>query len=378
MAGERILFVEDEEQIRKLVGTYLQRAGYQVGFAVDGWQGLQAIGAQLPDLVLTDVNMPNMTGLELTRRLRAHHKTARLPIIMLSALKETQDMLAGYAEGADDYLPKPIELAVLAAKIDTVLKRRAQAGLPQAPEVGKVIAFMHGKGGAGTTSLAVNCALALAVPPVRVSLLDLNLEFAADAIHLNLRPARTLAELASIGPGVDDSVLEAFAIAHSSQLRLVVGANVPEHAELVSIPAIQQTLDWLRRTSDLVVVDCPANFSERTLTALDASSAVCLVSDATVPSLKATLDCVEVLDKLRYPAGRRLLVLNRRAPLGMAQEQVNSFFGRPPDLVVNYSELFDRAANSGRPVLAADPQGSAAAELRALAAGLVKVADPGP
>lgn len=378
MAGERILFVEDEEQIRKLVGTYLQRAGYRVDFAVDGWQGLQAIGAKVPDLVLTDVNMPNLTGLELTRRLRAHHKTARIPIIMLSALKETQDMLAGYAEGADDYLPKPIELALLAAKIDTVLKRRAQSASPEAPELGKVIVFMHGKGGAGTTTLAVNSALALAVPPTRVSLLDLNLEFAADAIHLNLRPKRTLAELASVGPGVDDTLLEAFATTHSSQLRLVVGANVPEHAELVSIPAIQQTLDWLRRTSDVVVVDCPANFSERTLTALDAASAVCLVTDGTLPALKATLDCLEVLDKLRHPVQRRLLVLNRRAPLGMGMEQITHFFGRGPDVQISYSDLFDRAANSGRPVLVADPEGAAAAELRGLAARLLKVADPGP
>lgn len=117
---------------------------------------------------------------------------------------------------------------------------------------------------------------------------------------------------------------------------------------------------------------------KRTLTALDSASAVCLVTDASLPGLKATLDCMEVLDKLRHPVERRVLVLNRRAPLGMAMEQVTHFFGRPPDLQINYSDLFDRAANSGRPVLLADPEGPASVELRALAARLLEVADPGP
>ena len=67
MAGERILFVDDEEQIRKLLSTWLTRHGYAVTVANDGWEALKAIRANAPDLVITDVNMPNMNGLELTR-----------------------------------------------------------------------------------------------------------------------------------------------------------------------------------------------------------------------------------------------------------------------------------------------------------------------
>ena len=143
MAGEKILFVDDEEQIRKLLATWLGRHGYAVTLASDGWEALKAIRAAAPDLVITDVNMPNMNGLELTRRLRADHRTARIPVVMLSARKQADDVLTGYAEGADEYIPKPVEMAVLAAKIDVLLKRFKadckRAGIPLTDDRGRTI-----------------------------------------------------------------------------------------------------------------------------------------------------------------------------------------------------------------------------------------------
>ncbi len=192
MAGERILFVDDEDSIRKLVGTYLQRHGYTVGLAADGLQALQLVRDQVPDLVITDVNMPNIGGLELAQRLRSNHKTARVPIIMLSALKRPDDILAGYAEGADEYIPKPIELSILGVKVETLLRRSgaAQPVPGAASKRGRVTLFMHGKGGVGTTTLAVNTAVALtAGSATSVALLDLNLEFGNAALFMNVRPA---------------------------------------------------------------------------------------------------------------------------------------------------------------------------------------------
>ena len=150
MPGERILFVDDEEQIRKLLSTWLARHGYDVGVANDGWEALKAIRARAPDLVITDVNMPNMNGLELTRRMRADHRTARIPVIMLSARKQADDVLSGYAEGADEYVPKPVEMAVLEAKIEVLIKRfRTTTGQAVAKRGGNVVIFLHGKGGVG-------------------------------------------------------------------------------------------------------------------------------------------------------------------------------------------------------------------------------------
>src|SRR5712691_3401172 len=200
MAGERVLFVDDEEQIRKLLSTWLTRHGYEVIVANDGWGALKAIRAKSPDLVITDVNMPNMNGYELTRRLRADHRTARIPVVMLSARKQADDVLTGYAEGADEYIPKPVEMAVLSAKIEVLIKRfRATHGGDGTPKRGgNVVLFIHGKGGVGCTTLAVNSAVALAATTIyRVALFDLNLEFGNAPMLLNMIPEQTLADLAA-------------------------------------------------------------------------------------------------------------------------------------------------------------------------------------
>lgn len=377
MAGERILFVEDEETIRKLVGTYLTRAGYRVDFAVDGLDALRHVGdAGNPDLVLTDVNMPNMTGLDLTRRLRMHHKTARVPIIMLSALKQAEDMLAGYAEGADDYVPKPIELSILAAKIDSLLKRYRAIPKAEAATPGRVISMLHGKGGVGTTTLAVNVAVALAQPPARVSLLDLSLDFPTVGVYLNLRPRHTVADFADLQGPIDDDTFSHFVVRHQrSELRVLIGCDSTERAELVTVPAIQQALDRLRASSDYVLVDCSANFGERTLAVLDVAAAACIVSGVNLPSLKASLDCLQVLDKLHYPVERQVLVLNRSTPGGVTLEQARSFFGRSPDHVIGYSELFDGAANAGEPIVLSHPDYPGTKDIKELGQRLVRAVD---
>src|SRR5256886_1809083 len=147
VAGERVLFVDDEEQIRKLLSTWLTRHGYEVTVANDGWEALKAIRTKAPDLVIADVNRPNMNGLELTRRLRADHRTARIPVIMLSARKQADDVLTGYAEGADEYIPKPVEMAVLAAKVEVLIRRFATTrGEAAVKRGGHILLFVHRKG----------------------------------------------------------------------------------------------------------------------------------------------------------------------------------------------------------------------------------------
>jgi DNA-binding response OmpR family regulator len=123
VSGEKILFVDDEVLIRRLVSTYLDRRGYSVTTATDGAEALRLIAADRPDLLITDVRMPHMNGLELANRLRSNQQTDQMPIIMLSAYNEIDDTLAGYGQGADDYVPKPVELAVLGAKVEVLLRQ---------------------------------------------------------------------------------------------------------------------------------------------------------------------------------------------------------------------------------------------------------------
>ncbi|TMG53573.1 MAG: response regulator [Chloroflexi bacterium] len=380
MAGERIVFVDDEEQIRKLLSTWLSRHGYEVTLANDGWEALKAIRAKMPDLVITDVNMPNMNGFELTRRLRADHRTARIPVVMLSARKQADDVLTGYAEGADEYIPKPVEMAVLSAKIEVLVKRfRAIHGETTTKRGGNVILFVHGKGGVGCTTLAVNSAVALAATTIyRVTLLDLNLEFGNVPMLMNLAPDRTLADLAEEAhTELDDATFERYLTQDRSGVKVLAGCDTPERAELVTVPAVQQAIDHLQMQSDYVVIDAPASFSQQVLAALDVADAVIIVTAAHLPSLKATKETLDVLEKLSYPRERSVLVVNRTSGSGVEMDQIARFFNRKPDIVVPFTPACDDAADRGRPLTVLHPDSAAAKVMRDLAAQIAVAAPSG-
>ncbi|HVD51983.1 MAG TPA: response regulator [Candidatus Udaeobacter sp.] len=380
MAGERVLFVDDEEQIRKLLSTWLTRHGYEVTVANDGWEALKAIRTKAPDLVITDVNMPNMNGLELTRRLRADHRTARIPVIMLSARKQADDVLTGYAEGADEYIPKPVEMAVLAAKVEVLIRRFATTrGASAAKRGGNVVLFVHGKGGVGCTTLAVNAAVALAATTIyRVTLLDLNLEFGNAPMLMNLTSGRTLADLAEDAhEQLDDATFGTYLEQDRSGVRVLAGSDVPERAELVTVPAVQQAIDHLQKQSDYVVIDAPASFSQQVLAALDVADAAVVVTSAHLPSLKATKQALEVLEKLSYPQERTVLVVNRTSAAGVEMDHVARFFNRKPDIVVPYTQACDDAADRGRPLTVLHPDSAASKVIRDLAARIAVAAPAG-
>src|ERR1700674_1922777 len=349
-----------------MVGGFLERTGYEVRKASHGIEALQLVQDHVPDLVITDVRMPELNGIELTSRLRGNHRTAGVPILMFSDLGEAQDALAGNAVGADDYLPKPFELAILEAKVQSLLRRAAVVSA-QANR-GKVILFAHAKGGVGTTSLAVNMAVLLAAQSSRpVGLLDLDVEFGDSAVFLNLHPNRTLADLeASPGALVDEALFEGF-ITDSGSVRLVVGADLPQRAELVTLPAIQLAIDRLSATCQYVLIDAPASFSERTLTALDTSDLICLVTSASLASLKATRRCLGLFDKIGVPTARVRLILNYSTTHAMDLDTASGVLGRRPDFAIQRSESLDRAANRGRPLVTSDPTDSLVADLKLLA-----------
>jgi pilus assembly protein CpaE len=380
VAGERVLFVDDEEQIRKLLSTWLTRHGYEVTVANDGWEALKAIRAKPPDLVITDVNMPNMNGFELTRRMRADHRTARIPVVMLSARKQADDVLTGYAEGADEYIPKPVEMAVLAAKVEVLIRRfRATQGQTAAKRGGNVILFLHGKGGVGCTTLAVNAAVALAATTIyRVSLLDLNLEFGNAPMLMNLNPARTLADLAEEAhESLDEATFSKYLEQDRSGVRILAGCDAPERAELVTVPAVQQAIDHLQMQSDYVIVDAPATFSQQVLAALDVADGVVVVTAAHLPSLKATKEALDVLEKLSYPRERTVLVVNRTSGSGVEMDHVSRFFNRKADIVVPYTPACDDAADRGRPLTVLHPDSATAKVMRDLAAQIAVAAPAG-
>jgi two-component system alkaline phosphatase synthesis response regulator PhoP len=123
MAGEHILIVEDEEDIAELLEYNLQRQGYLPSVAYTGEDGLALARESRPDLILLDIMLPGLSGLEVCRRLKQDPETAGLPVIMLTAKGEEEDVVAGFEAGADDYVTKPFRPKVLLARVQAVLRR---------------------------------------------------------------------------------------------------------------------------------------------------------------------------------------------------------------------------------------------------------------
>ena len=122
MANEKILVVDDDTNICELLRLYLTKEGYQVTTANDGEEGLDKFNQVKPDMVLLDVMMPKMDGLEVCRRIR---KLGNTPLIMLTAKGTEYDQVMGLDYGADDYIPKPFGMMALIARIKAVLRRSA-------------------------------------------------------------------------------------------------------------------------------------------------------------------------------------------------------------------------------------------------------------
>jgi two-component system, OmpR family, alkaline phosphatase synthesis response regulator PhoP len=131
MANESILVVEDEDDIRELLRYNLAKEGYRVVWAASGEEALKAIRASLPDLVLLDLMLPGLDGLDVCRSLKQDPHTRNLPIVMLTAKGEEADIIVGLELGADDYVTKPFNLRVLLARLRAVLRRRIAAPLPE-------------------------------------------------------------------------------------------------------------------------------------------------------------------------------------------------------------------------------------------------------
>ncbi len=136
--SQHLLMIEDDARLAQMVGEYLGQSGFEVSHAGDGQSGLSAVQSAPPDLVILDLMLPDMDGLEVCRRIRAMSGArAQVPVLMLTAKGDPMDRIIGLEIGADDYLPKPFEPRELLARIRAVLRRRVEG----APEIGKQLRF---------------------------------------------------------------------------------------------------------------------------------------------------------------------------------------------------------------------------------------------
>jgi DNA-binding response OmpR family regulator len=125
--GKYILIVEDEVDAGRLLHYHLRQKGYECRIAMDGRAALNAVFKEKPDLILLDLMLPTLNGLEICRLLKGAPATRQIPIIMVTAMATPDDIVRGFKLGADDYVTKPFEMRELLARVAALLRREKQA-----------------------------------------------------------------------------------------------------------------------------------------------------------------------------------------------------------------------------------------------------------
>ena len=120
--SKKILIVDDDQLVRKLLEYIIKKAGYQVSIAENGSDALKIVQKEKPDLIISDVEMPKLGGLELCQKLKEDIDTKLIPIILITSNTQLQDKLCGFRSGADDYFMKPLHLKDLLTRVESLLE----------------------------------------------------------------------------------------------------------------------------------------------------------------------------------------------------------------------------------------------------------------
>jgi pilus assembly protein CpaE len=374
MNQAHILVVDDDEMIVQMMGIMLRRLEYRPTLMTSAKAALKWLRqpANFPDLILSDVMMPEISGHDFIKQVRADPNLARLPIILLTANDEMEDKIAGFQAGADDYLTKPVNPTELELRIKALLARAGASTAAAKPrQEASVISVFSLRGGVGTSSVAVNLAAALAAMWKQdIPLIDLALKNGHCALMLNVRPKNSLVNFSGWdSPTVDAENIEHLFVRHETGIKLLPAPVSPAEAELVTPDIIDLVWPTLRASYPLMVVDAGSQLLEPALTVLDRSQYIVLLLAPELAALKDTVETIRIFKQLGYDSARILPVINHIFPDGgipkkniEAALKLDVFDEIPSD-----RPAFVKAINTGRPLVATNPTAPVSAAIAALA-----------
>ena len=359
----RILVIDDEPLYHKMIAHALEAEKYQLDFAVSGNEGLQKAKINKPDLIITDVMMPDIDGYEVTRLLRREPQFAHIPILVLTAQAGLQNKLKSFEAGADDHLTKPFEPEELAARLAALLRRAESISprtLPGAEhEDARLIAVHSLRGGTGCSSLAVNLGVGLAslwkTPTI---LLDLTMVAGQVALMLNATLKRTWADIAKYKPAeLDIDMLESIVGKHESGVAFIAAPTYPTEAETITGGILDASLQMLRKHYDYMVADLPHDFNDIVVRTLDTADVILLTTAPDVASIRAAAAALDTYSKLNYPPEKIKLILNATFPKhGLPKDKIEAALGMPVKVTIPYTpDLFVEAINFGQPLILSKP-----------------------
>jgi pilus assembly protein CpaE len=351
----KVLVVDDDASVQRLLQATLAQEGYEVVIAADGAEGLRLASAESPTLILLSATVRALDGYEVATRIRAQEGGSRhTPIIMLTTERDVQQKVRALRAGADDYLVKPFHPAELIARMKSLIARYSPSESPLGrPPMGHIHAYYGAKGGVGTTTIAINTAIALQSLGRRVCLVDGNLQFGDHRVFLDLgNDRRSIVDMVT-APSMDADLARSILQKHDSGMDLLLAPPSPETADLVTPAHMSQVLDILSGMYDYVIVDIDKRLDDLNLMILDVADSILAVMTADLSCLKNVRLLLETIGHLGYEQSKLKLVLNRsNAFTGINVKSAEGALRRPIEYqIVNEYRGAISALNTGAPIM---------------------------
>jgi len=367
----RVLIIDDEPINHQLVAHALEALHCELNFSENGQDGVAKARNLNPDIIITDVMMPDINGYEVTRILRRESQFAAIPILVLTAQAGLQDKLKSFEAGADDHLTKPFEAAELLMRVTALLRRIEASKLPRADapvlESARMIAVHSLRGGTGASTLAVNLGVGLAsLWKKPTALLDLTMTAGQVAMMLNMPLKRTWTDIARYNANeLDMDVINSIIGAHESGLSFIAAPTFPSEAEALHSETLSAALRLMKGQFEYMVTDLPHDFSEPAIQALDLADVILMVATPDMSSIRAVVAAMDTYEKLGYKRENIKLVLSAIFPRSsLSREKIESATGMTAIAMIPYvQDVFVDAINLGQPPLYHKPQESVAALL---------------
>jgi len=360
----RVLFIDDEPINHQLVAHALEPLKCELHFSENGKDGVIKARNIKPDVIITDVMMPEINGYEVTRLLRREPQFSSVPILVLTAQSGLQDKLKSFEAGADDHLTKPFEAAELVARVTSLLRRAEAAKLSHAEakveESAFTIAIHSLRGGTGCSSLAVNLGIALAQlwkkPTI---LLDMTMTAGQVALMLNMTLRRTWTDIARFSPAeLDSEVLGSILNMHESGLSFIAAPTFPSQAETLHGETLGTAIRLLKGQYEYVISDLPHDFSEPAIQALDSADVILTVGSPDMASIRAVTAALDTYEKLGYAKEKVKFILSPTFPhSALSKDKIEAALGLTTFATIPYAQdVFVDAINLGQPLVFAKPE----------------------
>lgn len=375
----KILIVDDDLDTLKLVGTTLEREGFDIVAANDGEKALQLVESDPPALILLDIMMPKIDGYEVTRRLKDNPQTAQIPIVLFTAKAQVEDKVEGLELGVDDYLTKPTHPAELVARVRAVLKRPTTSLsltgtldlLEEAPR--QNVAILASKGGLGASTMAINLGTALREATQQdVIVAELKPGRGDISNYLGFKNDSALSDLLNMG--ADDIHQEDVRNAlrkHKSGLQLLLSSLIPSDFRLLAATEqIEVVARALSRIAPNTVLDLGVGLPEAYLKILPTCSHIIVVVEPNPTTIPQSRALIEDLKNQGVDEAKIMVVsINRlRTEQHLSVSDLEKALGAALAAVYTPApELAFQAAREHSPMASVDPESFTAQQSAKLA-----------